>query len=221
MTEIEWHDDLIDEICRCAYLVAGGDGELSEEEENSLGEVRGYCRKFIDAREAIELLEKTNKIKKARTMFDSNMPLIHNVSSIFLTYLHETQEAISTVEELMGPVEMDATQASKITDRFFQLVTAFAAERVAKADDDFNFLEREIFKTSNHIGNFSNQEYEYWFAKYASAVVFGHFFDKNIELEDFEAEEDADESDISDMLSEMFGVDSLEELKREGDCLFL
>ena len=40
MTEIEWHDDLIDEICRCVYLVTSGDGELSEEEENSLGDVR-------------------------------------------------------------------------------------------------------------------------------------------------------------------------------------
>ena len=212
MTEIEWHDDLIDEICRCAYLVAGGDGELSEEEENSLGEVRGYCRKFIDAREAIELLEKTNKIKKARTMFDSDMPLIHNVSSIFLTYLHETQEAISTVEDRDGYLELVDAQASKITDKFFQLVTAFAAERVAKADDDFNFLEREIFNRLFASWDITYQEYEYWFAKYASAVVFGHFFDEGIELEDFAAEEDADEVDISDMLSEMFGVDSLEEL---------
>lgn len=212
MTEIEWHDDLIDEICRCTYLVASGDGELSEEEENSLGEVRAYCRNFIDARKAMELVEETNNIKKARTMFDSDMPLMHNTASMFNTYLHEIQEAFSDLEDRDGYLELVDSQASKITDRYLQLVTAFAAERVAKADDDFNFLEREVFNRLFASWDITYQEYEYWFAKYASAVIFGHYFDPNIKLEDFEAEEDAEEVDISDMLSEMFGVDSIEEL---------
>lgn len=212
MTEIEWHDDLIDEICRCAYLVASGDGELFEEEESSLGEVRGYCRSFIDARKAVELVEETNNIKKARTLFDPDMPLMHNVSSIFLTYLDATQAAVSAAEDRDGYLELVDSQASKITDRYFQLVTAFAAERVAKADGELNFMEREAFNRLFASWDITYQEYEYWFAKYASAVVFGHYFDQGIELEDFEAKEDADEDDISDMLAELFGVDSFEEL---------
>ena len=212
MTEIEWHDDVIDEMCRCAYLVAIGDGELSEEEESSLGEVRGYCRNFIDARKAVELVEETNNIKKARTMYESNMPLTHNTASMFNTYLHEIQETFSTLEDRDGYLELVDSQASKITDRYLQLVTAFAAERVAKADEDFNFMEREVFNRLFASWDITYQEYEYWFAKYASTVIFGHYFDPNIKPEDFEADEDDDEVDISDVLSEMFGVESFEEL---------
>jgi len=212
MTEIEWHDDLINEICRCAYLVASGGGELSEGEESALGEVRAYCRNFIDARKAIELLEETDNIEKARAMYDSDMPIRHNIASMFSTYLNETQEAILAAEDPDGYLELADDQASKITDRYLQLVTAFAAEQVAKADGDLDSSELEVFNRLFTSWSITYQEYEYWFAKYASPVMFGHYFDKDTELEDFEAGEDADEIDISDMLSEMFGVESLEEL---------
>ena len=78
MTDPDFHDEIIDEICICAYLVALGDDEVSEEESSSLGEVRAYCRNLIDAREAVELLESTGDIKRARK-------LLTRTSRLFIT----------------------------------------------------------------------------------------------------------------------------------------
>ncbi len=209
MAEIEFHDELIDDICRCAYLVASGDGEFTEEQETSLGEVRGYCRKFIYARKAIEYLEETNDIKKVRTMFDPDTPIMHNEKSFFYTYLHETQEALSSVKDHDGFLALVDGCAAKITDRYLQLLTILAAEQVTRADIDFTFFEREIFNRLFTSWEITSQEYEYWFAKYASTVVYGHFFDQDLSLEDYESEDEED--DITGLLAELFGVDSMEE----------
>lgn len=212
MTNINIHDDLINEICRCAFLVAYADGGLSDEEESGLGEARGQCRQFIEAREATEYLEETNDIEQARTMFDSEMPLVHDVSCMFTTYLNETQDAISTLNDFDGYLELVDTQAAKVTDRYFQFVTVFIAELVASADGSLSPSEREIRDRLFTSWEVTREDYEYWYAKYAAAIVFGSPFNETIKIEDFDNVKDEPEVDISALLSEVFGVDSIEEL---------
>lgn len=161
----------------------------------------------------METLERTGDIKKARNIFDSDFPLIHGVDGMCSSYLHDVQESLSEVSDIDYYLELVDRYASRIEDRYLQLVTAFAAERVAKADDDFNLFERRIFMRLFKSWDVTYAEYVYWFAKYASTVFFGHFYDKDLTMDQFTGGDDPEEEeDLEELLNEVFGVSSIEEL---------
>jgi len=210
--------DQIDDICRCAYLVALAGSGFSETEQESLSEVRGYCRKFLVARPAMELLESTGNVKKARKLFDSDFPLIHGADGLFGSYLDDVQQSLSQVSNKEDYLEVVDLYASRITDRYLQLLTAFAAERVASSDDNFNLVSQHFLKRLFDSWEVSYQEYQFWYAKYATAIVFGHFYDKDISLGQFPEHDDSEEGneeELEFLLNKMFDTDSIDD-RSEG-----
>lgn len=210
------NEEAIDDICRCAYIVAFGDNKFSEAEEEALGEARAFCRHFIGARKAIEVLQETNDMEKAREHFDAETPLLHDLSGIFNTYLDDVQSALAGVKDpeiYKGVVDR---YASKITDPYLQLVTAFAAEHVAGADG-FNILEKNTFVKLFDSWKITRQEYRYWLEKYVCPVIYGLSYDESIDIEDYESENDepeVDEDDIKSLLERLFDNASIEETEQ-------
>jgi ankyrin repeat protein len=210
---------LIDVICQCTAFVSAGDGQLSHAEIEEVDQVRGIVGQFIRNRAAIEELDNTEDIDKARAL---RQDMTVNIMHVMFGYPAFMNEAIELWKEVQSEEEFMALArlfASKIKDPFMQRVTAWAAKEVASIDG-FAEGEKDILREMAGVWGLDLKEND----RYFSDVVYPALNDKfeytgksGDILETARALDAIDatvDDDVIKTLAEEFGCSSMEDLAK-------
>jgi tellurite resistance protein len=206
--------ELVDQILRCAYMAAFGDGYFSEEELDALIEIRGFVNRIYDAREAIEYYESTQDLEGAQKIYppgscdvaELNEWVFVGTVPPFLEELAEERRRAKDSEEI---VAIGSREATKIKDRFWQKVAINVCAIVCRAD-----------------GEVTDQEYA------ATVLMFDVDVGEAIEwfntmllpvVEGMDSSEDIDENDDEDIEDRFagIGVDGKNAYAQVCICIFL
>lgn len=218
----EKQEQLIDAICRCALLVAVGDGSISEEESEEVGKIRGIVEMMYQNREAVAILENTHDIEQAREARTSTA-LHYNMALMLFgqpSYTHEVYDALSDVSSKKELDGIFRTYAERITDPFAQRLAAWAGNEVASIDGLDNGEKHALSVMAGVWGlNLAdNQRYfrDFVYPATSDEIEFtgpteGNGLDRAREI-DVELAELGD--DAASTLARTLGVDSIEALMR-------
>ena len=132
--EQEAWDEAINAICKCAILVAAGDGHVSEEEVEEMSKVKPFVNMFVKERECVEILEKTGDRELSRAargeIFMVHEMLLFGPPS----YVREVFADIDDIESPEDYLALAQLYASKITDKYHRKLALWAAREVAAVD---------------------------------------------------------------------------------------
>lgn len=129
----EQQDEIIDAICQCALLVAAGDGSISEDESEEVERIRAFVEVIFRNQDAIELLEKTEDIEKAR-MIRSDTSVVHTLSPFNPPYHRELMAHLQEIESNEDFLPIVTRYAAKVEDPFARKIAAWAAQEAAAVD---------------------------------------------------------------------------------------
>jgi len=188
----------------CVVLVAIGDGELSEEEVVKISEMKSFTRYIMKNRKAIEEYEKNYDLESALKFAKKISAIVHNGADIF-----SDSKIIDDVKrDYFEAIQIDKIDdlikeyAGRISDSFIQKVTSFVCVLVAKADDEFEEEEQEIYIKLLEQWRISPIYISYWIFRTLVPVLDG---------------EEPDEEEIGRFLISNYGVSSQEELYEKID----
>jgi len=139
--KVEMYNEEIDQICRCAFLVAVADGDLSEDEATWLGKIRADIRNAIDARPAVELYQKTSDLQAARELYiplGLDTVVYDGLDFIPEFFIAKTSDDFSASCKKYSIETVIASYALEIKDPYLQRIAAWACACVASADGDFS-----------------------------------------------------------------------------------
>ena len=207
--------DRLDHMCKCAALVAIGDGHFSEEEGEEIGKVSPFIRLFLRHEEAITYLQKSGNIKAAREMV-GEIILEHDFSLFgpgrFASEVMEDLGEGAGMEDILALI---TTYAAKITSPFERRVALWAAHEIAAADglEPGEALLLEALASAMDLEVKENQQFfnRYAFPAINDSVPFGDS-DENLESLARKLDEAAEEDEGVATLMEALGVSSFEEL---------
>lgn len=132
--EQEAWDEAINAICKCAILVAAGDGHVSEEEAEEMSKVKPFVNMFVKERECVEILEKTGDRESSRAA-RGEIFLVHEMLLFGSpSYVREVFEDIEDIESPEDYFALAQLYASKITDKYHRRLALWAAKEVAEVD---------------------------------------------------------------------------------------
>jgi len=127
-------DEAINAICKCAILVAAGDGHVSEEEVEEMSKVKPFVNMFVRERECVETLEKTGDRESSRAkrgeIFLMHEMLLFGAPS----YVREVFDDLEDIESREDYIALAQLYASKITDKYHRRLALWAAKEVAEVD---------------------------------------------------------------------------------------
>ena len=127
-------DEAINAICKCAILVAAGDGRVSEEEVEEMSKVKPFVNMFVRERECVEILEKTGDRELSRAK-RGEIILMHEMMFFGApSYVREVFEDVEDVETHEDYIALAQLYASKITDKYHRRLALWAAKEVAEVD---------------------------------------------------------------------------------------
>lgn len=205
----------LDHMCKCAALVALGDGQFSEEEAEEITKVKPFIRLFLQHEDAITYLEKSGNIDAAREMV-GEVFLLHEMTLFGPGHL--VSDVIEDLGEGAGMEDILAlitTYAAKITSPFERRVALWAAHEIAAADglEPGEALLLEALASAMDLEVKENQQFfnRYAFPAINDSVPFGDS-DENLESLARKLDEAAEEDEGVATLMEALGVSSFEEL---------
>lgn len=175
--DAEQQEQLMDAICQCALLVAAGDGRVTPEETQEIQKVRPIVEMMYRNRHAIEILEQTEDIEKARSACGSTM-LVHSLTSMWLfepAYSREISGALSDVSTIEELDNLYRTYAARIEDPLGRRLAVWAATEVASADG-FEESEQRALKIMAAVWGLNIQETQRWFRDFVYPVT-SHSFE--------------------------------------------
>ncbi|MDG2229279.1 MAG: ankyrin repeat domain-containing protein [Gammaproteobacteria bacterium] len=207
------YEEKIDAICRVAYMVAYGDGVLTQDEVDELDAVRATVAMMLNAKKAIEKFEQGGSLKQSRKLFKADTTtIIYGRLAGLPNYLIETNEkrAMIRTEEALFAFEEEI--ASQITDRFEQQIAMWVGQEVASADGEFSDGELQALITMSKHWDISLHDNREWILKYCFPVLTGEELDED-------EHEKQNEDELGELLTDLFDVDSVAELleKLESD----
>lgn len=207
---------LIDVICQCTMFVSAGDGQLSHAEIEEVDEVRGIVEQFIRNRAAIEELDNTENIDKARALREDMTVFTNHTMFGYPDFMNEAidlYKGIQSEEELKVLARLFA---SKIKDPFLQRVTAWAAKEVASIDG-FAEDEKDILREMAGVWGLDLKENDRYFRDIVYPALNDEFeyTGKSGDILEIARELDAMvDDDEAGMLADHFGVSSMEDLAK-------
>jgi ankyrin repeat protein/tellurite resistance protein len=175
--DAEQRVQLMDAICQCALLVAAGDGRVTSEVTQELQKVRPIVEMMYRNRHAIEVLEQTEDIDKARSACGSTM-LVHSLASMWLfepAYSREISGVLSEVSTNEGRDNLYRTYATRIEDPLGRRLAVWAATEVASADG-FEKGEQRALKIMAAVWGLNIHETHRWFRNFVYPVT-NHSFE--------------------------------------------
>jgi len=146
--------EILNQIVRCSFLAALGDAELSEEESDDLnGGIQSYIQRLYFDKKAIEHFEKTrdfdaaikikNKDGVVALSLGGNMGLFGPVPP-FISDLYDQRSEVKSIEELIA---LEKSEASKISDPFFQKLAVCTCLAVCESKGDL--MDGELISIRN------------------------------------------------------------------------
>ena len=127
-------DEAINAICKCAILVAAGDGHISEEEVEELAKVKPFVSMFVRERECVEILERTGDRELSRSK-RGEIFLRHEMVLFGLpSYVREVFDDVEDIELPEDYLALAQLYASKVTDNYHRKLALWAAKEVAEVD---------------------------------------------------------------------------------------
>jgi hypothetical protein len=154
--------ETLNQCVRCAFLCAVGDTELADEEREDLqGGIQSALQSIHHYRKAIESFDKTGNFEASLKLKGSEPIILINGSHMmfdglppFLDDVFEQRGAVKNVEELIA---LEKSEASKITDPFFQKLAMLTCEMVCDNDGEVSPGELVSIKNMCEIW-----ELDYW-----------------------------------------------------------
>jgi len=221
--QAEGQNQIIDVICQCALLVSAGDGSISEEESEKVGQTRAIVENIFRNRHAIELLEETEDIEKAREVRSENI-LIHTLNLFPPEYHHEV---IKHLQELQSPDEFIALvklYAAKIEDPFAKKIAAWAAQEIA-AIDGLDDGELHVLSVMADVWELDLKENSRFIERIVGPIISDEIeftgkgsTDKQLLADARALDEmlkDEENSELAETLAELLGVTSIEEMAKK------
>jgi tellurite resistance protein len=168
----------VDQVIRCAYMAAFGDGDLAEDEMMALVTIRGYVNRIYEAREAIEYYESTQDLEGAEKMYapgqvdiaDTEEWLFPGHIAPFLDELAKDRHQTNSSEEV---VALGHREAAKLQDPFWQKVAINICAIVSLADGELAEQEIEAIVLMFQSESIDVGEAFEWFNKVVVPVVDG------------------------------------------------
>lgn len=124
---------IIDSLCQCALIVSVADGTISKKESDEVEQMHAFIDMIFRNRQAIELLEITGDLEKARAA-RRGLHLTHTLNMFGPDYLNEVIELLQDVENEEDFTALVRSYAGKIHDPFARKIGAWAAQIVAAVD---------------------------------------------------------------------------------------
>ena len=127
-------DEAINNICKCAVIVAAGDGKVTELETNEVSQVKPWIVAFLENREAVRILEKTGNQELA--LEKSGELILKHEMMIFgaPTFVREAFSDIEAADSHEDIFSLTKAYASKISDPYHKRLALWSAEETAAAD---------------------------------------------------------------------------------------
>jgi ankyrin repeat protein len=218
----EQREELMDAISQCALLAAIGDGSISEEESEEVEKIRGIVDMMYRNREAINILELTQDIAKAREAREST-DLHYNMSlSLFGPPAH-LRDVYDDLSEVSSQKDLDGLfrkYSATIKDPFGKRLAAWAAHEVA-AIDGLDNGEKHALSVMCGVWGLNFEENQRYFRDFVYPVTSDDIeFTGRTEgsgldwARSFDAELAEHGDDSAKSLAEQLGVDSIEALMR-------
>jgi ankyrin repeat protein/Arc/MetJ-type ribon-helix-helix transcriptional regulator len=132
--QTEAWDEAINAICKCAILVAAGDGHVSEEEVEEMSKVKPFVNMFVRERECVEILEKTGDRELSRAKRGEIFLMHEMVLFGAPSYVREVFDDVEDIESSEDYFALAQLYASKITDKYHRRLALWAAKEVAEVD---------------------------------------------------------------------------------------
>lgn len=211
----------LDNICKCAVLVAAGDGEISSKESEEVGKIKTFVRMLRWNREAIFTLQRTSDIEAARKVRAGTVLLHEPVLSEppFARAVLEDLAGISSPDEVLALLRL---YASRVTDEFDRRLALWAAEEVA-ASDGFEDGEKKLLAVFAAEWEIDLAENRRFFKNVVYPAIDDQFEFTSVDDEgaagaarelDAVVAEGGEQAEALQTLMEAVGVDSFDELAR-------
>lgn len=217
---------LLNSICKCALLVSAGDGNISQEEINEVGEIKAFIGMLFRNREAIDVLDKSGDIEKAREL-RGDMVLMHEMEIFTPSYLSDTIDDVNETESEEDILALFPLYAANVNGEFERRIALWAAKEVAQIDglEEGEFIGLNALATEWGLDVKENDQYfqdvvypaindkfEYTGRSDGMSLLeSAKAADKEREQNEATGEEN---SDVLKSLLQELGCDSLEQLAR-------
>ena len=219
----EEQEQLIDNICQCALLAAAGDGSISEEESEEVGQMRATVEMIFRNRHAIELLEETEDIEKAREARSGTF-LIHSLTLFAPAYHREVIEHLQEVQGPEGFISLVKLYAAKIEDPFARKIAAWASQEVA-AIDGLDDGEQKVLSVMADVWGIKLKENSRFIEDVVGPIISDEIAFTGKSSSDKELLDDAkkmdemlkadENSELAESLGELLGANSIEDLAKK------